>query len=770
MPLISDNELKRRLEAYNYPVPPITETTKKILLKKLTQLDKEASAGKRRAPSNLIDYSSAEEEASSTPSLRRRKGASCTYKTEPVRAKSHEVAGRRESTKTNGGHQNNSRLVQISDGEDDDEEDQSSSEDDDAEEDEDEDGGSEEIGLQTSLNSDLETTHTNGNSVNGGGRKTQRFASSTPNTPVRSTASYLNGSKPSPSPLPFPPNSPLRRAVAKSREFGSLGMFHSSDALKIFSKLSFLLGEALASLSSTVGSSNTAESVVTQAPKTTSETTTTDSSGRNVAAIGINNKVAAKRPTVNTFSVSVFIVALTVLFFGIIALKYFSLRPRMDIENRLIICRTDGQATDDCISPEFARKCVTLFSAIVPMVEEQSAFDKCFRNESSEGKGVSVAKILHALEDSPEWRSEPLREILSHLVQVVLNTKPQLDIGFDNSGEEMVLFHDNPQLDWTCWFNIKSRMAANLVYISMMVVASVAIVGLLLFGSFKLYKWRSDMVLREKQDIFELVEQVLSLLVKHHHHLTMQDGTPRSVANGSRASLPVSHIRDQLIPPADRKRKRRIWSKVVQYIHESESRVREDVQIIYGEEHKVWQWIPEINWNPISHPGPNPYVAPIHVMPSASTTNTTPTTSRMPTPSSSRWQGSAFSSLNRNVAVPTYAPSSCLKVRHMFDKSLMNQNSNGWVKQVSDEILQRCAGGGAICHIAVDRESTEGCVYIKAVSNDDAANVFKTLHGQWYRGNLVTAKYLRDERYFEKFPDAKNHTLPMRPNYFDALN
>ena len=100
----------------------------------------------------------------------------------------------------------------------------------------------------------------------------------------------------------------------------------------------------------------------------------------------------------------------------------------------------------------------------------------------------------------------------------------------------------------------------------------------------------------------------------------------------------------------------------------------------------------------------------------------------------------------------------------MFDKSIMSKNKN-WVNLVTEEILHRCANAG-ICHIAVDRESNEGCVYVKAVSNSDAAKMFKTLHGQWYRGNLVTAKYLRDERYFEKFPDAKHHVQPMRPVSF----
>ena len=99
----------------------------------------------------------------------------------------------------------------------------------------------------------------------------------------------------------------------------------------------------------------------------------------------------------------------------------------------------------------------------------------------------------------------------------------------------------------------------------------------------------------------------------------------------------------------------------------------------------------------------------------------------------------------------------------MFDQSLRAKNDS-WMRQVTEEILNRCSNA-AICHVAVDTESNEGCVYVKARSTDDAAKVFKTLHGQWYRGNLVTAKYLRDERYFEKFPEAKHQLHPMRPGF-----
>ncbi len=39
----------------------------------------------------------------------------------------------------------------------------------------------------------------------------------------------------------------------------------------------------------------------------------------------------------------------------------------------------------------------------------------------------------------------------------------------------------------------------------------------------------------------------------------------------------------------------------------------------------------------------------------------------------------------------------------------------------------------------------------------------QVLHGQWFRGQLVTAKYLREERYHQRFPDARAQRAPLRP-------
>merc|ERR1719347_985325 len=95
-----------------------------------------------------------------------------------------------------------------------------------------------------------------------------------------------------------------------------------------------------------------------------------------------------------------------------------------------------------------------------------------------------------------------------------------------------------------------------------------------------------------------------------------------------------------------------------------------------------------------------------HSTPASSTSNPWPHVST--TQGVVGWQGCAFP-LGKHVAAPLATPTSCLKVRHMFD---VLQQRPGWVNQVKDEILRRCSES-SILHIAVDTQSEEGTVYIK---------------------------------------------------------
>ena len=93
------------------------------------------------------------------------------------------------------------------------------------------------------------------------------------------------------------------------------------------------------------------------------------------------------------------------------------------------------------------------------------------------------------------------------------------------------------------------------------------------------------------------------------------------------------------------------------------SRVRQDVQKIFGEDFRVWQWLPEIPWSPGSTPPPSPSSPSSH---STTTSSSNPWPHVPTTEGVVSWQGCAFP-LGKHVAAPLAPPTSCLKVRHMFD-------------------------------------------------------------------------------------------------------
>uniref|UniRef100_K1PDW8 LEM domain-containing protein 2 n=1 Tax=Magallana gigas TaxID=29159 RepID=K1PDW8_MAGGI len=56
--------------------------------------------------------------------------------------------------------------------------------------------------------------------------------------------------------------------------------------------------------------------------------------------------------------------------------------------------------------------------------------------------------------------------------------------------------------------------------------------------------------------------------------------------------IPVSHVRDQLLPPKQRQKLRPRWEKAVKFIEANESRIRIESQSVQGEEFLVWRWLP----------------------------------------------------------------------------------------------------------------------------------------------------------------------------------
>ncbi|XP_071544125.1 uncharacterized protein MAN1 [Panulirus ornatus] len=260
------------------------------------------------------------------------------------------------------------------------------------------------------------------------------------------------------------------------------------------------------------------------------------------------------------------------------------------------------------------------------------------------------------------------------------------------------------------------------IYLAMGVI-TVIFTAWLAFYCVRYHKRKAE---EEKQQVYELIEQILEVLGGV--------GGP-----GGKDYVAVNHVRDSLISPRDRRTKKNLWENAVQFIDQYESRIRREIQNVGGEDCEVWRWASGVPHSPSNSPGADGSVR---------------------RPPAKMWQGPAFDTHGPHN-VPNVSLTSCLKIRNMFDCDV--EFGDSWPSRIQDSILEKCEGI-SIVHVAVDRSSREGCVYLKCASLSEAGRAFRALHGWWYDGNLVTVKFLRDKRYHQRFPSARHAVHRLRPS------
>lgn len=74
--------------------------------------------------------------------------------------------------------------------------------------------------------------------------------------------------------------------------------------------------------------------------------------------------------------------------------------------------------------------------------------------------------------------------------------------------------------------------------------------------------------------------------------------------------------------------------------------------------------------------------------------------------------------------------------------TFFREEGDDWVATVVDAILEKCSDA-RILHIAVERQSREGCVYMKCATPRDAGIAYRALHGSWF-----DSKYTDSENAF----------------------
>ncbi|XP_041443475.1 LEM domain containing 3 S homeolog isoform X2 [Xenopus laevis] len=222
--------------------------------------------------------------------------------------------------------------------------------------------------------------------------------------------------------------------------------------------------------------------------------------------------------------------------------------------------------------------------------------------------------------------------------------------------------------------------------------SSILLVGVgVLFGVWRYIRYRWAKEEEETKQMYDMVVKIIDVL-KSHNEACQEN-------KGLEPYTPIPHVRDSLILPQDRKKMKKVWDRAVEFLDANESRVRTETQKIGGADFQVWKWIQ-----------PSSTCDKISVMPSKV------------------WQGQAFHLDRRNSPPNSLTP--CLKIRNMFDPVM--EIGDHWDLAIQEAILEKCSDNEGIVHIAVDKNSREGCVYVKCLSPEFAGKAFKALHGSWF--------------------------------------
>lgn len=115
---------------------------------------------------------------------------------------------------------------------------------------------------------------------------------------------------------------------------------------------------------------------------------------------------------------------------------------------------------------------------------------------------------------------------------------------------------------------------------------------------------------------------------------------------------------------------------------------------------------------------------------------------------------------NINIAAPALA-TNCFQLSNMFNPK--SEETPGWELEIQADVIEECNKHGGVVHIYVDRNSTEGNVYVKCPSIPAAMAAVAALHGRYFAGKMISAAFVPLPTYHGLFPDSVSASTLLPP-------
>ncbi|GLH05073.1 Inner nuclear membrane protein Man1, partial [Gryllus bimaculatus] len=447
-------------------------------------------------------------------------------------------------------------------------------------------------------------------------------------------------------------------------------------------------------------------------------------------------------------------------------------------ESKYPVCDSSVQhQVVSCIREDQLNVVTSLFESITPQLMARASDSLC--NSSKGSMSVSDKDVLDYIQSTKSVNRKYAENLLKD-VKILVLSNPHWDVAvvqdlsLDDIGTEThrneflndnLLHHGrlvfkNPLVPVSC--QLKLWFKTFLSWVSSFTAVCIVVTGLLV--ALWDYKRRSE---QHRQEVYTLVNKIISTVRNHHRRMQ----TPG--ADGT-TFISVDVCRNEIITSQQSNYLSSAWNEAVRYIDVHESRILTEVHLIHGKPTKMWQWL-----NATSRPSEicaKPNNTNVNVTPEEPDSSST-ASSFVPAHSSSSWttkcrrnkvwQGKAFETIAGSPNSLPCSPTPCLKIRHMFDPDL--EHGDDWPILIQDSILEKCEDVNVL-HLFIDCSSQEGCVFMKCSSSEEAGKAYRALHGWWFDTKLVTVKYLRTERYHERFPEAVNASSSLRPSNNQRLS
>uniref|UniRef100_A0A182R7F0 LEM domain-containing protein 2 n=1 Tax=Anopheles funestus TaxID=62324 RepID=A0A182R7F0_ANOFN len=426
------------------------------------------------------------------------------------------------------------------------------------------------------------------------------------------------------------------------------------------------------------------------------------------------------------------------------------------IDTRYQVCEGDvhGLAATGCVFATDVEPALELLKLIGNELKARVEQHHCRRDDKAPVSGLmSAGEVLkYAKEHSPSVLIPQLSRHL-HAMEYLIDRNPQWHIDHCDANGERITYDGvlerrstrtnhftilNPKLPFTCTLYNKFQKF-------FVIVGALALVAILAFAGNYFFKFVLYVKQKRRDQVNRLISEIIhavSQAAVNASEAANKDGT----TGAQQAGVVINHLRDRLLEMPNRRKLSWAWNEALGFLEQHESRIAFEVATIGGEDFKIMRWIDSV-----------PLVSGVSGAGTGS-----PGASRLGAGSSGssstakKWQGPAFDNSNKIHDPPT----PCLKIRQMFDKYEVNDPNLKTI--VQDAILEKLGGRCKIYDIQLDRSSC--CVYVRCASAKDAGIVHDEINGWWFDNRLVSIKFLRLERYLQRFPRSLAGPVCLKPS------